>query len=620
MNEYFEELKSLLSKERDEDLAQYQALMKDASIADKRANGYTWYPVAIRNNEPTKADYLKVELERTTHHDQNHQFKTGVTARFYSNHDAAQYFIDGSVKAVLGNKIVINIPADELPDWASEGKLGVDILFDEQGYKEMFYAIKTADALVGKNELVDVLIGNKAPQFVDNDEVIQNDKLNISQDLALNKVLNSQQVSVVHGPPGTGKTTTLVEIVKALTAKGEKILATAPSNTAIDLLCEKLHLAGVKVLRVGNPNKINDNLLAVTQDEQVAKHPYFKDIKKFKLQAREYTQMAHKYKRNFGPSERAQKKLLFDEAKKLMIEAEKLEQYIIDQLNETAQVIAGTPIGLNNALKNNSLTFDSLIIDEAAQALEPTCWLTILKAKKVIFAGDHQQLPPTIKNKSLQKQLGCTLMEKLVHLYPQAVTMLNVQYRMHEDIMKFSSQYFYDNLLQAHESVSDKLLFNEDLSIEFIDTAGCGFEEKVEGTSISNPDEALLVYKHLSQYLISVPNLKNIQIGVISPYRQQLLHLNESLTSLVSKNLTINTVDAFQGQEKEIIYVSLVRSNANGEIGFLHDHRRINVAMTRAKHKLVLIGDSATLCKYPFYEQLVSFIDSKNGYKTAWEF
>jgi predicted DNA helicase len=334
---------------------------------------------------------------------------------------------------------------------------------------------------------------------------------------------------------------------------------------------------------------------------------------------------AHKYKRNFGKAERDQRKALFTEARNIMKEVDKTEQYIIDDLSSKAQVITATLVGANH-FTVRSLKYKTVVIDEAGQALEPACWIPIIKGRKLILAGDHCQLPPTVKSvEAAQNGLATTLLEKCVARHPQAVVLLQEQYRMHEQIMGFSSREFYDNKLIAHPSVAHHVLFAGDKPLLFVDTAGCGFEEKVEHTSISNPEEASLLYKHLTQ-LVHVLEGHALfpTIGIISPYRQQIdvlkeqLAANPALQSHASK-ISVNTIDGFQGQERDIIYISLTRSNSDNKIGFLSEIRRMNVAMTRARKKLVVVGDSATLSQFPFYADFIEFAQSHDGYMSAWE-
>jgi len=693
--DYFERLLELLKMEREEDRKVYQKLIETSSVAERRANGLSWYPIAIRGTELGRGDYLSVEVERTTHLDINHQLRFGVSAVLFSQHDAKNNRVEGTVTHQSGNGLVISLRTDELPDWASDGKLGIDLLFDDNSYDEMQNALRMAAALEKKDEshLIKILTGQESPIFnLDKTlyavpdfntsqketaqpvdlipvlpvEQIQNNltalitqpfvdfaedtkplvkvtleesihlqlktsqRLNASQQEAVNKILSANDLVIVHGPPGTGKTTTLVQAIKALLKQDhQQILVVAPSNTAVDLLSEKLADERLNVLRIGNPSRVSEHLMSLTLDSKMAEHASMKTIKNLKKRANEFRNMAHKYKRNFGKAEREQRKALFDEAYKIMKEVGNTEEYIINDILAKAQVITATLVGANHYTVRN-LKYHTIVIDEAGQALEPACWIPILKAQKVVLAGDHNQLSPTIKSKeAAQGGLSITLLEKCVALHPQSVVLLEEQYRMHETIMGYSSRVFYGNKLKAHSSVARHLLFPGEAPLSFIDTAGCGFEEKKDGTSTSNPEEAVFLLNHLTVLVTALSAHYTADdfpsIAVISPYKQQIYQLNElllhspALLTYRSK-ISVNTIDSFQGQERDVVYISMTRSNTNGEIGFLSDTRRMNVAMTRARKKLVVIGDSATLSKLKFYADFIEYAQSVDAYQSAWDF
>ncbi len=639
--DYFKKLLDLLKIERNEDREQYKRLTESSSVSDRRANGLTWFPVAIRGSEIGRGDYLTIELERTTHQDVSHQFRAGMPAVFFTNHDPQKDRIEGTIAHQNGNKLKITIKNDELPEWSRDGKLGVDLLFDDNSYDEMNDALKMASELAEKSTLIQVLTGEKSPTFnlfSDNVVKVQNlnnvgksvSNLNEYQSKAVGKILSANELSIVHGPPGTGKTTTLIQAIKALIKQeNQKILVVAPSNTAVDLLSEKLSEEGLNVLRVGNPTRVSERLQRLTLEAKMAEHDYLKETKRLKKQAMEFKNMAHKYKKSFGKSERDQRKALFDEAHKIMKEVANTEQYIIDDITSKTQVVTATLVGANHYTIRN-LEYNTVVIDEAGQALEPACWIPILKAKKVILAGDHCQLSPTIKsNEAAKNGLSETLLEKCIKLHPEAVTLLEEQYRMNESIMGYSSRVFYEDKLKAHQSVAKSLLFEHDSPLLFIDTAGCGFEEKLEGTSSTNPDEAVFVFKHIHLFINELDSKHTLgnfpSIAVISPYKQQINLLKTQFEhspdlQKYKENISVNTIDSFQGQERDIVYISLTRSNDKGEIGFLSDIRRMNVAMTRARKKLVVIGDSATLGQHSFYADFIDYAEKKGGYVSAWEF
>ncbi|HEY4326673.1 MAG TPA: AAA domain-containing protein [Mucilaginibacter sp.] len=610
--DYFEKLQALLKIERNEDREAYVKLTEAASVTDRRAAGLCWYPISITGTEPARGDYLNLEVERRSHQDTAHQLQFGRPAVLFSNHNP-QHRVEGIIAYQGGNRLKITLFTEELPDWGRDGKLGIELLFDNNSYDEMQSALKQAAALKD-SPLLEVLTGKKGPAFNSIADIVANG-LNEGQQRAVNNIIAARELAIVHGPPGTGKTTTLVKAIKLMAAK-EQVLVVAPSNTAVDLLSEKLSNEGLNVLRIGNPARVSDGLLSLTLDSQMATHSYMKDSRKLKKQAADYKNMAHKYKRSFGRAEREQRKALFDEAHKLMKEVAKTEEFIIDDLVSKAQVITATLAGANHwTIKK--LKFGTVVIDEAGQALEPPCWIPIVKAQKVVFAGDHQQLPPTIKSIAAARGgLSLTLMEKCVALHPEAVVLLEEQYRMNTEIMGFSSQEFYGNALKAHASVANRLLFADDQPFCFIDTAGCGFAEQLAGTSTVNPEEALFTYKLCKGFM---EGLEPFSIAIISPYREQVRLLKEYFGK-EDQQLSVNTIDSFQGQERDMVVISMTRSNNNGEIGFLADIRRMNVAMTRAKKKLVIIGDSSTIGRFPFYANMISYAESLGGYKSAWEY
>ncbi|MDB5125922.1 MAG: hypothetical protein JWQ85_154 [Mucilaginibacter sp.] len=602
---YFKELIALLAAERSADEAAFTSLTSGTGAAQRRTLGLCWYPIAIRNTEPVRGDYLSVEVERTTHKNLAHQLRFGSSVALFSNHDNNDR-VNGTITFIGGDRLKVTLLTEELPDWASDGKLGIDLLFDAYSYDEMRNALKKAEQT--DSHLIRVLTGSENPAFVPTDYT--NSNLNSSQQTAVKNILGAQDLAIVHGPPGTGKTTTLVAAINALIAQGEpQILVVAPSNTAVDLLSEKLSETGLNVLRIGNPVRVTERLQKLTLDSRMAEHGQMKEVKKLKKMAAEFKNMAHKYKRSFGKAERDQRKALFNEAHRIMRDVAKIEEFVAEDVISKAQVITATLVGADHYTIKD-LTFKTVIMDEAGQALEPAAWIPILKAQRVILAGDHLQLPPTVK---LQRSgLATTLLEKCVALHPEAVTLLEEQYRMNTQIMGFSSLKFYNNKLTAHPLVASRLLNPEDKPFTFIDTAGAGYEEQAEGTSTANPEEAAFVVRH-----IVAMDYSNVSVAVIAPYKEQVGLLK---ALLLETAVEVNTVDGFQGQERDVVYISLTRSNSDGTIGFLSDYRRMNVAMTRAKLKLVLVGDSATLAQTPFYAELIAYVEGLGGYESVWEY
>ncbi len=602
---YFTDLLELLQAEQMADEVSFNGLTAGTSAPQRRDAGVSWYPIAIRGTEPVRGDYLNIEIERTTHKELAHQFRFGSQVALFSNH-APDERVSGTVTYLGGDRMKVTLLTEELPDWADKGKLGIDLLFDAYSYREMQQALKTA--MNTDTRLVRVLTGQDAPVFKSFD--YSTSELNASQQAAVRMALGAQDLAIIHGPPGTGKTTTLVAAIKALIASGERqVLVVAPSNTAVDLLSEKLSDGGLNVLRIGNPVRVTERLQALTLDSRIAVHQEMKEAKKLRKKAAEFKNMAHKYKRSFGRAEREQRKALFDEAHRIMRDVTRIEEFASEDVISKAQVITATLVGADHYTVSK-LKYKTVVIDEAGQALEPATWIPILKAERLVLAGDHLQLPPTVK--SGLSGLATTLLEKCVHLHPSAVSMLNEQYRMNTQIMGFSSKKFYDDRLMAHPSVANRLLAADDKSFIFIDTAGAGYDETPAGTSTANPEEAAFIARH-----IAAKAYNNVSIAVIAPYREQVTILQELLADTT---VDVNTVDGFQGQERDVVYISLTRSNTEGSIGFLSDYRRMNVAMTRARLKLVLVGDSATLAQTPFYTELIAYAEQLEGYESVWDY
>ncbi len=626
---------ALLKKEKQEDLNQYRQKILNSTLEERRKNGLCWYPVNILKQYLSTGEKYVMEVERTARTEDPHVFGAGKAISLFVN-DGSNERASGVINFVKGNRMRFTLNADDLPEWLEDGKLGIDLLFDEASYRAMEAAMKQVMQLRGRSrDLRDILLGHKAPSFSKRRPVSADTNLNPAQQEALENALAAEDVAIVHGPPGTGKTTTLVQIIREVLKEEKQVLVCAPSNAAVDLLCDKLSELELKVLRIGHPARVNEDMLPYTLDARAAGHGSYKELKQLRRRAEELRTMALKYKRNFGRSEREQRNLLMREANVCKDQAEQLEYYITYDIFDKTQVFAATLVGANGNPILADMNFKTIFIDEAAQALEPACWIPILKTNRVIFAGDHCQLPPTIKSyEAAREGLAETLFEKSITRTKAAglpaARMLEVQYRMHRNIMNFSNRKFYDNRLQAHDTVKEALLLPDELPVEFIDTAGSGFMEERDPDSRStfNYEEARMVLKHLGELLervgLTAVAEQNLVTGVISPYKAQVKKLNELLDEQevlepVKGQIDINTVDAFQGQERDIIYISLVRSNDEGEIGFLADIRRMNVAMTRARKKLVIFGDTATLGKNGFYNELLDYINEIGAYRSVFE-
>ncbi|MFP4096194.1 MAG: AAA domain-containing protein [Cyclobacteriaceae bacterium] len=639
MSKSTEELKKvadLLSLEKEADLEYYRQKVLNASLEQRKKDGVCWYPVNLLSQRYSMGEKIIIRVNRTTELKKPHVFQSGKIVSLFSNQGHnEQLSTSGVVNEVKGDSMTITLNTDEFPDWLEYGRLGVDLLFDEMAYREMNKALKKV--IEAKNDrllqLREVLLGKEPASFFERDFAAI-PGLNDSQNAALANAMNAQDVAVIHGPPGTGKTTTMVQAIVQTVKREEKVLVCAPSNAAVDLLTEKLIEQGMEVVRLGHPARVTEVNLSQTIDAKIANHDYFKDLKVLRRKAEEYRALGGKYKRNYGKAERDQRRHLLKEASRMRDEAENLEHYIVADIFSKTDVITSTLVGAS-AQMIRGMRFRTVFIDEAAQALEAASWIPILKAERVVFAGDHFQLPPTIKSyEAMQQGLGETLQEKVVKrqkaLGKSVDSMLLTQYRMHEKIMNFSSDYFYKGALRAAEHVKERLLLPDLPPLNFIDTAGCGYQEKVDPESLStyNQEEANLLLRHLDELLKRLGEervkAENISIGVIAPYRAQTRELSEQFAEFdtlvkLKEHITIDTVDAFQGRERDIIYISLVRSNDEGVIGFLADERRMNVAMTRAKMRLVMIGDSATLGSNEFYNRILDYVQSIDAYQSAFE-
>jgi superfamily I DNA and/or RNA helicase len=638
--------------EQKEDQAQFKLKNASASIKERRRRGLTWYPVTITQEDIGFGGKVVLELERPASRQDLHLFQVGKNACVFSN--APGYsgpdrpVLSGVVTSVRRNKLLLATTKEALPDWVlNASTLGIDLTFDEVSYREMNQAMADVMGAHGNRlaELRDVLLGAKQASFREHkaDDLFYPSALNDSQLVALRHVVSAQDVAIIHGPPGTGKTTTLVQTILETVRRERRVLVCAPSNTAVDLLTEKLAERGVNVIRLGNPSRVSDLLLQHTLDAGVMAHASYSKMHAMRQTAEQHretaSELAKEGVRNFGFEGRQQRQWLKEEARTLRQAADDLERFMTEDVLESVQVITCTLVGASNR-HIRQLSFETVFIDEAAQALEPGCWIPIAKGQRIVLAGDHHQLPPTVKSeKAAQEGLRETLFEKCIQRQPDTARMLTVQYRMHAHIMGFSSEKFYGGQLVPHPSVRHAgleaydLRFAPDWPVEFIDTAGCGFLEVAipESRSTANPEEANLLLERLAQLLEPYGPIEQAEhqhapltIGVIAPYRAQINYLKDAIEDnevlnglLLHRRLSVGTVDSFQGQERDIIAISLTRSNPQGEIGFLSDIRRMNVGMTRARRKLLLVGDSSTLCSHPFFVELLAYVKGVGGYRKA---
>ncbi len=632
-DKHLEKIKTLievLSIEKEEDFIQFRKFVQSLPLKKKKEKGLCWHPFVINKTGYTYGERAFVTGERTGNINEPHQFRSGMPVNLFLEREGKESFEQaGVIKFINRNKMQIVLSSKDIPEWIDKLGIGIDLLFDERTYREME---KTLDLVLKAKgdrlaELRDIFLGKKHPSIKKINHPIIVPNLNKSQNDAINNILASYDVSIIHGPPGTGKTTTIVQAIKLLAKEENAILVTAPSNAAVDLLTDKLSQEGLNVVRIGNISRVDDDLIKHTLDGRIAEHPDSKNIKKIRIQAAEARRKAKKFKRTFNAEARRERGELFKEAGELSAWAKQVEQRLIEQIISAADVVACTLVNTVHSVLDG-FDFKTVVIDEAAQALEPATWIPISRASRVILAGDPFQLPPTVKSMlAAKKGLNITLIEKGIQQF-DTVNLLNVQYRMNHKIMGFSNQQFYNNKLLADVSVEHwKLNIEGDHPLEFVDTAGCGFEEKAnpESGSKSNPDEFQILQEHLYQLIPNLDENDLPSIGIISPYREQVLFMQEKFPEdekleILAECVSINTIDAFQGQERDIIYISLVRSNAKGEIGFLSDYRRMNVAMTRAKKKLIVIGDSATISSHKFYNDFINYTENHGAYRTAWEF
>jgi superfamily I DNA and/or RNA helicase len=635
VNQQLQHTLELIKLERQADLEQYRQKVLLQSISQRTKKGTTWYPVSLKRDYIGTGERLIIEIERTNYLDQPHAFQSGKAVTVFTNASGKpeKEHINGVVNYVRDNLMLITLNSDDLPDWIEDGLLGVDVMFDEMSYREMEFTlnevIKADDNRVA--EFKRILLGDEKAKLQSRNINIESiNILNHSQQQALQKIADAEDVAFIHGPPGTGKTTTLVQAINLTIQSENQVLVCAPSNAAVDLLVEKLSEQGLNVLRIGHPARVTEQSLSKTLDARIAAHPNYQELRGLRKKMEQLRTMAFKFKKNFGHHEREQRRQLKQEVRLLKSDADMLEFYIVNDLLQNAQAICCTLVGSSHPTLRGR-KFKTAFIDEAGQAVEPASWIPLLRAHRVIFAGDHQQLPPTIKSLEAARQgLSKTLFEKGIAKQQHTSSMLEVQYRMHESIMKFSSQYFYKNKLVAHESVRSSLLRPDQFPVEFIDTAGCGYTETQDTETLSrlNTEEAqLLIY--LVESLVEAIGTQEwldqqITMGIITPYNAQVDYLHKlaeasAILEPLSRLVTINTVDAFQGQERDVIAISFVRSNEKSEVGFLSDIRRTNVAMTRARKKLIMVGDSATLGAHPFYLELLDHVQKEGFYKSAFE-
>ena len=601
----------------------YRKQTEEMGLQRKVKRGDAWFPLKMGKSYYNSLNQLVVEVHRQGDDDEiEHNFEFGKPVAFFriDGNDRIKYFnFTGNVSYVDGDRMVVAVPDNgQLIDVQSAEQVGIQLFFDETSYKTMFEALDRVIKAKGRlGYLRDLFYSHqKAETF--SFAALHFPYLNPTQEDAVNKVLRAKDVAIVHGPPGTGKTTTLVEAIYETLRRENQVLVCAQSNMAVDWISEKLVDRGVNVLRIGNPTRVNDKMLSFTYERRFEAHPDYDQLWAIRKAIRELR--VHRKRGNESYHEKMER---------LKERATELEIRINAELFGEARVIACTLVGSASRLLEGQ-KFGTLFIDEAAQALEAACWIPLRRVSRVIFAGDHCQLPPTVKSfAALKAGLGKTLMERIVENKPEVVTLLKMQYRMNEEIMRFSSEWFYGNQVESAPEVKYRSILDLDIPMSWIDTSefelpedsNLTFKEQFVGESFGriNKAEAELTLLALENYFEKIGKARildeRLDVGIISPYRAQVQYLRRQLKKKeffkpYRHLISVNTVDGFQGQERDIILISLVRANDEGQIGFLRDLRRMNVAITRARMKLIILGDASTMTRHPFYKKLYDYIEA----------
>lgn len=616
---YLQRQYDLLRMEYEYEKEQFKQQTELMGIGRKIKRGMCWYPLNVGRSYYNALNQLVVEVERREDKEIEHLFEYGRPVCFFTQELSGKlnYLnFTATVNYVDEDRMVVILPnADALLALQSKEVLGVQLYFDETSYRLMFEAQK--QVIAAKNnrlaELRDIFHGSQ-PASSFSFQPMRFPWLNRTQEEAVNKVLHAKDVAIVHGPPGTGKTTTLVEAIYETLHRENQVLVCAQSNMAVDWISEKLVDRGVSVLRIGNPSRVNDKMLSFTYERRFEAHPDYPQLWSIRKAIRELYSRSRKG---------AERESVRQKINSLKDRATELEIRINESLFAEARVIACTLVGSANRLLMGQ-KYGTLFIDEAAQALESACWIPIRKADRVILAGDHCQLPPTVKClEALRAGLGDTLMQSIVRNKPGVVSLLKLQYRMNDEIMRFSSDWFYGGMLQSAPEVKYRSILDFDIPIEWVNTEGMDCNEEFVGENYGriNKPEAELSVNQLKEYITRIGRTRfleeRIDVGLISPYKAQVQYLRQLLKrdaffKPFRPLITVNTVDGFQGQERDVILISLVRANEEGQIGFLNDLRRMNVAITRARMKLIILGDASTLTKHAFYKKLYEYIQGLN--------
>lgn len=609
----------LLKMEYDFEKKAYEERSKLTGIAWKVKRGICWFPLTVGRSYYNAINQYCVDVFRNVSEEQvqeeNTEFEYGKPVSFFTQSgmgDAKLNGVTGQISYVDGNRMVVVLNREEeINVLKTSENLGVQLYFDETTYQLMFDALRNVEKAKGDRtaELRDILLSGIPANFRNNSS-ISYPWLNASQEAAVNKVLNAKDVTIVHGPPGTGKTTTLVEAICEVLNRENQILVCAQSNMAVDWISEQLNDRGVSVLRIGNPTRVTDKMLGFTYERRFEAHPLYSELWSVRQAMRQLRSQARSGNR----------RAIHDKINSLRDRSTNLELSIRHDLFDQCRIVACTLTGAANRLLDG-IRFQSVFIDEAAQALEAACWIAIRKADRVIFAGDHCQLPPTIKcMEAAHAGLDITLMEKVAKRKPECVQLLDTQYRMHEAIAKFPSDWFYEGKLKSSDSVRFRNILEYEAPMVWLDTSELNYNEQATDdlSGRYNKEEAKFIVKALGEYAESI-GMKRIQderidFGLISPYKNQVQRLRQLVKQSatlkpIKRSITINTIDGFQGQERDVVLISLVRANEEGNIGFLRELRRMNVAITRAKMKLIIVGVADTLTRHPFYKKLYEYVE-----------
>lgn len=625
----------------------FRKLTEQMGMQRKVKRGDAWFPLQVGKSFYNSLNQTAIEVFRTSDQDIEHNFEFGRPVMFFRSEELKYFSFTGTVSYVDGDRMVVTVPdsAPLLELQQSTDPIGVQLSFDETSYKLMFEALDRV--MKAKNNrlayLRDLFYSHqKAGRF--SFEPMKFPWLNPTQERAVNEVLWAKDVAIVHGPPGTGKTTTLVEAINETLMRESQVLVCAQSNMAVDWISEKLVDRGINVLRIGNPTRVNDKMLGFTYERRFESHPDYPQLWAIRKAIRELRKNRKKGSENYH-----------QKMDRLKSRAAEIELRINAELFGEARVIACTLVGSAHHLLEG-MKFGTLFIDEAAQALEAACWIPMRRASRVILAGDHCQLPPTVKSiAALRAGLGKTLMERIAENKPEVVTLLKIQYRMNDEIMRFSSDWFYGGKVESAPQIKYRSVLDYDHPITWIDTSNeenqitiegedapedsastassvsaanqnsdLNFKEQFVGESFGriNKAEAELTLLTLAEYFTKIGKQRvleeRIDVGIISPYRAQVQYLKKLIKKYeffkpYRRLISVNTVDGFQGQERDVILISLVRSNDEGQIGFLKDLRRMNVAMTRARMKLIILGNKDTMTKHPFYKKLWEYVEAINN-------